>query len=99
MVLDSLKGVVVLKSVRLMWQSTIFIDKNFLVFVRIASTRRFWRFPAVCVLGGDRRGKNIFTAVKISLFELVCFHEELFCVFYCVYNLYWTGDNKISYLW
>ena len=30
MVLDSLKGVAVLKSVRLMWQSTISIDKNFL---------------------------------------------------------------------
>ena len=31
MVLDSLKGVAVLKSVRLMWQSTISIDKHFLV--------------------------------------------------------------------
>ena len=30
--------------------------------------------------------KNICTAVKISLFELACFREELFCVLYCVYN-------------
>ena len=40
MVLDSLKGVAVLKSVRLMWQSTISIDKNFLVTVRQAKLIR-----------------------------------------------------------
>ena len=72
--------------------------------VRIASRRRFWRVPAVCVLGGDRKEtktKNIFTSVNISLFELVCFHEELFCVLYCVYKchvLTCIGQETIKYL-
>ena len=37
MVLDSLKGVAVLKSVRLMWQSTISIAKNFLPLGRLCA--------------------------------------------------------------
>ena len=45
--------------------------------------------------------KTFFTAVKISLSEFVCFHEELFCVLYCVYNchvLTCIGQETIKYL-
>ena len=45
--------------------------------------------------------KTFLKAVKISLSELVCFHEELFCVLYCVYNchvLTCIGQETIKYL-
>ena len=44
--------------------------------------------------------KTFFAAVKISLSELVCFHVELFCVLYCVYNchvLTCFGQETIKY--
>ena len=78
--------------------------------VGIASTKRLWRVPTACALVGNKKvikvfpgfkTKNIYTAVKISLFEWECVHNDMFSGLYCFYKchaLTCIGQKTIKYL-